>query len=517
MHGEDGRVLALGLDVGTTGLKGLLVDADGRIVAEATASYAPDAPHPGWSQQDATVWAAASDDVCRRLAPHGAPAAIGLSGQMHGSVFLDAEGVPVAPAILWNDQRTAAECDEIIARTAGRIVEWTLNPPRTAFTASKILWLRNHDADAWRRTATVLLPKDLVRFHLTGERISDVTDASGTNLLDVRARRWSHETLDALDLPASCLPALVESPEPAGRLSARAAAAIGLPAGIPFVGGAADQPAAAIGNGVVEPGTVSITLGTSGVVYAQIPGVIVDPSGAFHTFCHSVPGTWQVMAGVLSAAGSLQWWRETGGAADADAAEAAGASGFGAIVEAARAVPPGSGGLVFLPYRTGERSPHNAPEARGAFIGLTRRTTRAHMARAVMEGVAFALRDLVELLATLDLPIREIRVAGGGVRGGLWLAILASVLNRPVVPATTPDASAYGAAMLAMAHASGRDIVSLARAWIRPGAPVLPDPEAAAAYGRVYAVFRSLYPATREAAHTLGAIDRAVSSLEHAA
>ncbi|WP_439578555.1 xylulokinase [Elioraea sp.] len=510
-------MFALGLDVGTTGLKGLLVDAEGRIVADATAAYAPDAPHPGWSQQDATVWVKAADAVCRIIAPRGPPAAIGLSGQMHGSVFLDAAGVPVAPAILWNDQRTAAECDEIMARTAGRIVAWTLNPPRTAFTASKILWLRNNDSEAWRRTATVLLPKDLVRFHLTGERISDVTDASGTNLLDVRTRRWSTETLDALEIPRARLPCLVESPEAAGRLSARAADATGLQAGIPFVGGAADQPAAAIGNGVVEPGTVSITLGTSGVVYAQIPGVIVDPSGAFHTFCHSVPGTWQVMASVLSAAGSLQWWRETGGAADADPAEAVGTSGFAAIVEAARAVPPGSGGLVFLPYLTGERSPHNDPEARGAFIGLTRRTTRAHMARAVMEGVAFALRDLVEILTTLGLPIREIRVAGGGVRGGLWLAILASVLNRPVVPAATPDASAYGAAMLAMAHASGRDIASLARSWIRPGAPALPDAEAAATYDRVYAVFRSLYPATREAAHTLGAIERACTASEHAA
>ncbi len=510
-------MLTIGLDVGTTGLKGLLVDRDGRIVAETTEAYAPDTPHPGWSQQDPDVWWRAAQAVCRTLAARGRPEALGLSGQMHGSVFLDASGRSVSPAILWNDQRTAAECDEIVARTGGRIVEWTLNPPRTAFTASKILWLRNHAPEAWARTATVLLPKDHVRFRLTGARITDVTDASGTNLLDVRARRWSADTLEALEIPRSWLPDLVESAEEGGRLGAEAARLTDLPEGLVVVGGGADQAAAAIGNGVAEPGILSITLGTSGVVYAQLPGVTLDPSGAFHTFCHSVAGTWQMMAGVLSAAGSLQWWRETGGAADADAAEAKGGSGFGAIVEAAAAIPPGSGGLVFLPYLTGERSPHNDPEARGAFIGLTRRTTRAHMARAVMEGVAFALRDLVEIIAGLGIAVREIRVAGGGARGGLWLSILASVLGRPVVATTTPDASAYGAAMLAMAAASGRPVEELARAWVRTGAPVLPDPAARDTYDATYAVYRALYPATREAAHRLGGIERATHAVENAA
>jgi len=510
-------VLTLGLDVGTTGLKGLLVAQDGRIIAEAMAAYAPEAPHPGWSQQNPDVWWTAAQSVCRTLAPHGTPAALGLSGQMHGSVFLDAAGQSVFPAILWNDQRTAAECDEIMRRTGGRIVEWTLNPPRTAFTASKILWLRNHVPAAWRATATVLLPKDHVRFRLTGARITDVTDASGTNLLDVRARRWSIPTLDALGIDGALLPDLVEAAQEAGRVSADAARLTGLPEGLVVVGGAADQAAAAIGNGVVEPGILSITLGTSGVVYAQLPDVALDPSGAFHTFCHAVPGTWQMMAGVLSAAGSLQWWRDTGGAADADAAERSGASGFGAILEAAASAPPGAGGLIFLPYLTGERSPHNDPEARGAFIGLTRRTTRAHMARAVMEGVAFALRDLVEIIDGLGVPIREIRVAGGGTRGGLWLAILASVLGRPVVATTTPDASAYGAAMLAMSNASGLPVAELARAWVQPGTPVLPDPSARNVYDMAYAVFRALYPATRDAAHRLSAIERLTHALKDAA
>lgn len=505
-------MLAFGLDVGTSGLKGLLVDADGRIVGEASHAYTPRSPRPGWSEQDADEWVAAAHAVCRTLVGVGLPAAIGLSGQMHGSVFLDGGGRTVAPAILWNDQRTTRECDEIVERTGGRILEWTLNPPRTAFTACKMLWLRNNDPDAWARTASVLLPKDHVRFRMTGERISDVTDASGTLLLDVGARRWSAQTLAALEVSPTMLPALVESVEPAGRLTAAAAAATGLVAGTPFVGGAGDQAAAAIGNGVVEPGTLSISLGTSGVVYAQIQEPTRDGTGAFHTFCHSVPDTWHMMAVMLSAAGSLQWWRDTGGAADADAAEAAGGSGFAAITEAAQAVPPGSGGLIFLPYLTGERSPHSDPEARGAFVGLTRRTTRAHMARAVMEGVAFALRDLVDILAERGAPIRQIRVAGGGTRGCLWLSILASVLGRPVLPATTPDASAYGAAMLAMAHAQGRDVVGLAQAWVKPGAAVMPDARAHAIYDRAHGVFRTLYPATRAAAHALGALDRDVAA-----
>lgn len=510
-------LLVVGLDVGTTGLKGLLVDAEGRIRAEALVPCAPATPHPGWSQQDPEDWWRAACQVCRELGAQGRPAAIGLSGQMHGAVFLDAAGRSVSPAILWNDQRTAAECEEIERLTAGRIVEWTLNAPRTAFTASKILWLRRHDPAAFARTASVLLPKDFVRFRLSGERLTDVTDASGTNLLEVRHRRWSAETLAALGIAPGLLPGVVESADFAGRVSAEASAATGIAEGTPIVGGGADQAAAAIGNGVAAPGVVSITIGTSGVVYAQIPAVTLDPSGAFHTFCHAVPGTWQVMAGVLSAGGSLQWWRETGGAPEADAAEAAGRSGFAAIEDAARTAPPGSGGLVFLPYLTGERSPHNDPEARGGFIGLTRRTTRAHMARAVMEGVAFALADLVETIRELGLPVEEVRVAGGGARGALWLSILASVLNRPVLPSTTPDASAYGAAMLAMAGAAGRNVAAIASAWPRPGAPVAPDPQAVAVYARLHAVYRGLYPATRAAMHELGAIERAAHATEMAA
>lgn len=501
-----------GLDVGTTGLKALAIAENGAILAEAQVPYAPQAPRSGWSEQDADDWAAAAEKACAALAAQGVrPAAIGLSGQMHGSVFLDAAERPIRPALLWNDQRTAAECDEIERRTGGRIVEWTLNPPRTAFTASKILWLRNAEPDAFARVRHVLLPKDHVRLAMTGTRATDVTDASGTNLFAVAARDWSAPALDALEIPADWMPPAVESPAQAGETSTRFAADTGLAAGIPLAGGGADQAAAAIGNGIVAPGAVSLTIGTSGVAYAQIDGLVIDPSESFHTFCHAVPGSWQVMAGVLSAAGSFQWFRETVGAAEADAADAAGRSGFDVLFEGIAAVPAGAGGLVFLPYLTGERSPHNDPFARGAFVGLTRRHDRRHMARAVIEGVCLALRDLVEGLVALKAPIAEIRVAGGAARSLPWLRILASVLGRPVRPTTTPDASAYGAGLMALALATRAGVAEVADACVAPGPAVEPDPADAALYAELHAVYRSLYAANRSAMHALARLDTAGS------
>jgi xylulokinase len=508
-------LLTLGLDVGTSGLKALVVGAEGEVVAEATAPYAPRSPRPGWSEQNPEDWWRAVGSVCAMLGPVvGDVGAIGLSGQMHGSVFLDGAGTHVGPAILWNDQRTAAECDEIERRTDRRIRDWTLNPPRTAFTASKILWLRNHEPDAFARTRSVLLPKDFVRFRLSGDEATEVTDASGTNLLDVRNRIWSTETLAALEIDPSLLPRVVESVEVTGCVSAGAGAGLLRP-GTPIVGGGADQASAAIGNGICEPGVLSITIGTSGVVYAQIDQIVVDPTEAFHTFCHAIPGTWMMMASVLSAAGSFQWYRDTAGAADADAAEAAGRSGFDVLMEGVSATPAGSAGLIFLPYLTGERSPHNDPDARGAWIGLNRRHDRRHLARAVIEGVCFALRDLVDGLAGLGAPVREIRVAGGGAKSALWLQIFASVLGRPVRATTTADASAYGAAMLAAAGASGEPIDALARHWVRAGPLVEPIARDAAIYEDVHAVYRTLYGANRDAMHRLSNLDRATADEGH--
>jgi xylulokinase len=487
----------IAFDVGTSGLKGVLVNEDGRVVARAKRPYRARQPRPGWSEQQPEDWWDALVAVARDLAAAGAPAeAIGLSGQMHGSVLLDKDGRVLAPAILWNDQRSAAECDEFDQLTAGRSAEWTLNPPRTAFTATKILWVRRHWPEVYRRIDKILLPKDYLRYRLSDRYQTDASDASGTNLFDVRARSWSRPTLAALEIPESRLPEIVGSFRLEGRLSAAAARQTGLPSGIPLVGGCADQAAAAIGSGVAEPGIVSITLGTSGVVCAQLGEPRIEASGAFHTFCHALPGRWQLMAGVLSAGGAFDWFSEAIGATKTAA---------GAEIEE---VAPGSQGLIFLPYLTGERSPRNDPLARAGWIGLTQRHDRRHLGRAVLEGACYALRELIEILARLDEPIHELRVAGGGADSNVWLQILADVLGRPIVPALGADVSAYGAAILAMAGLSGKRPEALMASWIRTATPINPDPRAAELYEPMYDVFRALGPATQEAMNRLSAIER---------
>jgi len=497
----------LGLDVGTTALKGVLVDERGTVVAEASRTYRLFEPAPGWSEQDPEDWWRAAGVVSRALVgEHGPIEAVGLSGQMHGTVALDAEGRVLHPAILWNDQRSGAECRELDELTGDRLAHWTLNPARTAFTATKLLWLRRHRPDVFARIATVLLPKDYVRHRLAGVHATDVTDASGTAMLAVGERRWSTEVLDAIGIPEAWLPEVVESVEVAGTVDAAGAAASGLAPGTPIVGGAADQAAAAIGNGVVRAGVLSITLGTSGVVYAQIDRVLVDPSGALHTFCHAVPGTWQLMAGVLSAGGSLRWFRDAVFAPLAR--RGAGDDAYEAIDRGIAEIRAGAEGLVFLPYLTGERSPHADPDARGCWLGLTTRHDHRHLARAILEGVAFALRSLVEIAEGLGVEIEEIRVAGGGARSRVWLQILADVLGRPVRPALNPDASACGAAALAMAAASGREVAALATDWARSGAPVEPVAAHTGVYDRAYDVFGRLYPAAAPLMHELARLER---------
>ena len=497
----------LGLDVGTTALKGVVVDEHGTVLAEASRSYPTSEPAPGWTEQDPEHWWQAATDVTRALlAREGPVAAVGLSGQMHGAIALDAEGRVLHPAILWNDQRSGAECGELDELTGGRVAAWTLNPPRAAFTATKLLWLRRHRPEVYNRIAAVLLPKDYVRYRLSGTRATDLTDASGTAMLAVRERRWSKAMLEALAIPEAWLPEALESVEIAGSIDAEGAAASGLAEGTPMVGGAADQAAAAIGNGVVRAGVLSITLGTSGVVYAQIDRVLVDPSGALHTFCHAIPGTWQLMAGVLSAGGSLRWFRDAIWAPLAGGA--AGDEAYAAIGRGIGEIRPGADGLVFLPYLTGERSPHADPDARGCWLGLTTRHDHRHLARAILEGVAFALRSLVEIAEGLGVRIEEIRVAGGGARSRLWMQILADVLGRPVRPALNPDASACGAAALAMAAVSGRDLAELADDWAHTGPLVEPDAAHAAVYERLYGVFGRLYPEVAPLMHELATIER---------
>lgn len=495
---------AAGFDIGTSGLKGVLVDQNGRTIAAASSPWSIESPRPGWFEQSPEVWWAALVDVARTLLSTAPPPdVIGLSGQMHGPVLLDDVGAVLSPTILWNDQRSADQCAEINDLTGTRIAEWTLNLPRTAFTSTKLLWLRRHRPDIYARIAAAMLPKDFVRFRLSGQHATDMTDASGTGLFDVRTRSWSTSTLSALGIPSEWLPRVFGSADVTGCVDRNAAAATGLRVGTPIVGGAADQMAAAMGIGIVSSEMMSINIGTSGVVAAQVNNAVTDQRGVFHTFCHAVPETWQLMAGVQSAGGSFQWYCDTVGTPETSAARRTGADPFQAVCRAAEDAPPGAEGLVFLPYLTGERSPHNDPRARGCWLGLSRRHERPHLARAVVEGVCFALRDLVEVAVELGCSAEEIRVAGGGARSGLWLRVLADVLGRPVRPVAGSDASARGAAALAMQAMTGAGITAIAKAWTDCGDEIAPDPANVALYDSRYRIFRDLYPATQTLMHRL--------------
>src|SRR5215216_3589580 len=407
----------IGVDVGTSGTRALAVTTDGELVAEATRAHELLTPRPGWSEQDPAQWWEATKEVLAEVARDDV-VGLGLTGQMHGSVFLDASGAVIRPALLWNDQRTARECDEITERVgADRLLELAGNPALTGFQAPKILWLRHNEPDAYARTASVLLPKDYVRLELTGERATDASDAAGTLLLDIRARDWSATILDALEIPRQWLPHVYEGPDATGALRDDVADELGLPRGLPVAAGGGDNAAAAVGVGVVREGAVSTSIGTSGVLFAHRDAFTPDPSGRVHAFCHAVPGAFHLMAVTLSAGGSLSWWRERLGGAD----------DFDTLVGEATAVEPGAEGLLFLPYLTGERTPHLDPHARGAFVGLTVRHGRGHLTRAVMEGVAFSMRDGLEIMRGLGTPDDDMRAVGGGARSPLWLALQADV------------------------------------------------------------------------------------------
>jgi xylulokinase len=491
-------VILLGLDVGTSGTRALAVTTEGELVAEANAPHELLTPRPGWTEQRPAGWWQAAKTVLAEVAAatDDEIVGLGLSGQMHGSVFLDASGEVIRPALLWNDQRTAAECAEITERVgAERLLELAGNPALTGFQAPKILWLRHQEPDAYARVASVLLPKDYVRLELTGERATDASDASGTLLLDVRARDWSDEILEALEIPRAWLPAVYEGPDVTATLRDDVAAELGLPRGLPVAAGGGDNAAAAVGVGVVREGGVSTSIGTSGVLFAHRDEFTRDPSGRVHAFCHAVPGAFHLMAVTLSAGGSLSWWRERlGGGAD-----------FETLVREAAEVEPGAEGLVFLPYLTGERSPHLDPQARGGFVGLTVRHGRAHLTRAVMEGVAFSMRDGLEVMRGLGTPDDDLRAVGGGARSPLWLHLQADVYGRPVRRTLIDEGPAYGAALLAGVAAGVFADVDDASARVRlRDAITEPDPERARRYDELYAVYASLYPALRDAMHALG-------------
>ena len=486
----------IGVDVGTSGTRALAVTTEGELVAEANRPHDLLTPRPGWSEQDPAQWWDATKAVLAEVAPQtGDVIGLGLTGQMHGSVFLDAAGAVIRPALLWNDQRTAAECDEITERVgAERLLELAGNPALTGFQAPKILWLARHEPDAYARVAAVLLPKDYVRLRLTGERATDASDAAGTLLLDVRARDWSAEILEALEIPREWLPAVFEGPEVTGTLTDALADELGLPRGLPVAAGGGDNAAAAVGVGVVREGALSSSIGTSGVIFAHRDAFAPDPSGRVHAFCHAVPGAWHLMSVTLSAGGSLSWWRDVAGDA------------FDALVGEAEAVESGSEGLLFLPYLTGERTPHLDPEARGAFVGLTVRHGRGHLTRAVMEGVAYSMRDGLEVMRGLGTPDDDVRAVGGGSRSPLWLQLQADVYGRPVRRTVIDEGPAYGAALLAGVAAGAFAGVDEASARVRLRQEVTePDAERARRYDELYGTYADLYPALRDAMHALAA------------
>jgi xylulokinase len=501
---------AVGFDLGTSGLKAVLVDERGRVVRSARESYPLQTPAAGWAEQDPDAWWRALLVTSRALLDGpAAPDAVGLTGQMHSAVALGPEGAPLGPAILWNDQRTTRECAEIRERLGEALASWTGNPIRTAFTAPKILWLRRHHPELYARLRAILLPKDFLRLRLTGARATDVTDASGTGVFDVPRRRWSSAALDALAIARGWLPEVHESPTLVASIDRAGAVSSGLRAGTPVAAGAGDQAAAALGSGAVIPGTLSITLGTSAAVQLTTATALPDASGVFQTFCHALPGTWQLLAAVLSGGGSFDWYGHMAGMARPRApGPSDGGIDFALMCRMAEAVAPGAEGLLFLPYLTGEAAPHLDPGARGAWFGLTRRHDHRHMARAVIEGVAFAVRGVVEAAEALAGRAREIRLSGGAGHGQIWRRTLASVLGRQITVAATGDASARGAALLAVAAATGRDPRALAAAWAVPGSPIDPEPEPGARYEAQYAIFRELYPATRHLMHRLSDLDR---------
>ena len=458
--------------------KALALSPEGEVLTRAEESYGLSTPHPGWAEQDPEDWWRAAERALAALG--GRPTAIGLSGQMHGLVVLDDRDRVLRPAILWNDQRTAAECVEIEERIGlTRLVQLTGNRALTGFTAPKLLWLRRHEPDTYARIAHVLLPKDYVRLRLTGgEHAIDVADASGTLLFDVAERRWSREMLEALELDPAWLPRALESPEVSGETAA----------GVPVAAGAGDQAAAALGVGVDRPGPVSVVLGTSGVVFAALPAFAADPQARVHVFCHAVPGAWHAMGVMLSAAGSLRWLRDALGSEH----------GYDELTAAAARWPPATEGLTFLPYLSGERTPHADPLARAAFAGLTLRHDRGALVRAVLEGVAYGLRDSLELLRGLGVDPRAGHVSGGGARSELWLRIVASVLGLPIHRTATDEGSAYGAALLGgVAAGVFRDVHKAVATCVRLLDPIEPDPEWRAVYERGYQRFRLLYPALR--------------------
>ena len=488
----------LGIDVGTGGTRAVVAGPNGEIVGSATCEHVPFAsPRIGWAEQDPHDWYRASGSAIRQAISAAAidpsdVSAVGLAGQMHGAVLLDADDEVLRPALIWCDQRTQAQCDWLNTRLGERkILELTSNPALTNFTLTKLLWVRDNEPEIWKRFRRVLLPKDYVRFRLTGEHATDVAEASGTLMLEVAHRRWSEEMMSAVGLPMSCLPKLYESPEVCGRISEAGASHTGLKAGTPVVAGAGDQAGGAVGMGIVRAGAVSATIGTSGVVFAATDLPAMDPKGRVHTFCHAVPGRWHVM-GVTQAAGlSLRWFRDLLRNSSHDFS-------YDELTREAASIPPASDGVLWAPYLMGERTPHLDPNARGTFTGLAASHTRAHLTRAILEGVAFSLKDTFSLFDEMHVPLKKIRLGGGGARSPLWRQIQSDVYGHEVEILVAEEGAAYGAALLAGVGAKfWKSVDEACDAVVKVQQRVRPDAASVKVLASQYENFRRLYPALK--------------------
>jgi len=479
----------------------MVIGESGRLISSATSDHQPFAtPQIGWAEQDPQDWWRATCRAVRQAlaSAHLAGkdiAAVGFSGQMHGAVLLDEHSSVVRPALIWCDVRTEKQCRDLtVALGLERLIQLTCNPAFPNFTLTKLLWVRENEPENWRRVRHVLLPKDYVRFRLTSERATDMADGSGTLLLDVAHRRWSRDMLDAAAIEESLLPELHESPDVCAKVSVAGASESGLVAGTPVVAGAGDQAAGAVGMGIVSPGTVSATIGTSGVVFAATDRPSLDPRGRVHTFCHAIPGRWHVM-GVTQAAGlSLRWFRDT-----LTVSSQGTPATYDQLTSEAAGVPPGSDGLLWTPYLMGERTPHLDGYARGALVGLTASHTRGHVVRAILEGVAFSLRDTFTLFREMQVPINRIRLGGGGARSPVWCQIQADVYGHSVEMVEAEEGAAYGAALLAGVGTGAWPTVDAAcAAAVRVASQIDPVPSAVSVLHESYAAFRRIYPATRK-------------------
>jgi xylulokinase len=505
----------LGIDIGTSGTKTLAIDRRGRILSEATSLYPSYHPKPLWSEQDPEDWWQATIKTVRLVVKRAKLKAadikaIGLSGQMHGSVFLDKRNRVIRKAILWNDQRTAAECDEMERRAGGRaeLIRMVANPALTGFTAPKILWLRNCEPRNFEKTKKVLLPKDDVRRRMTGEFATDVSDASGMLLLDVGRRDWSDELLRKLELDRSLLGRCFESEEITGRLTRQAAAELGLSTDCAVVGGAGDCAAGAVGNGIVSRGTLSTSIGTGAVMFVHSDTVQVDPAGRLHTFCHAVRGKWHMMGVSLSGGGCLQWFRNRLCQAEIAASKKSKVDPYDILTAEAAKIPSGSEGLIFLPYLSGERTPHADPDARACFIGLTLAHTRGHMVRSVLEGVAYAMRDSLAIIREQGLPVRQIRASGGGSKSPLWRQIQADVFGQKVATINAEEGPAYGVALLAAVGAGAfKNVEEACAATIRVVKETAPDKRATKHHDAAFEVYQNAYRGLKDQFKRISAIE----------